>query len=52
MITRRITRKLARIEAIAFDDDWFRLQPNFGIATPAFDMDMRRFARDPCVTYF
>jgi hypothetical protein len=44
MITRRI-RKLARIEAIAFGDDWFRLQPNFGIATSAFDMDMWSFAR-------
>jgi hypothetical protein len=34
-----------RIEAVALGDDWFRLQPNFRIATSAFHMDMRLFAR-------
>jgi hypothetical protein len=34
---------------MAFGDDWFRLQPNFRIATSAFHMDMWSFARRPFI---
>jgi len=33
----------------AFGDNWFRLQPNFRIATSTFHMDMRRFAWRPFI---